>query len=1346
MATILFSAAGAALGGSVGGTLLGLSMTAVGRFAGAVIGRSIDQRLLGQGSDTVETGKVSRLRLTGAGEGDAIAQVYGRMRVPGQVIWATEFKETVTQSGGGGGGKGAPSQPTRLSYRYSVSLAFALCEGEITHIGRIWADGVEVAPDDLTLRVYPGDFQQLPDPKIEAVEGAGKVPAYRGTAYVVIEDLDLTSYGNRVPQMTFEVSRPVPAAQDTGAKSPARAIQGVALLPGSGEYALATTPANIGIGAGSKQPANINSASGKTDFLTSLQHLNGELPAAKAASLVVSWFGDDLRCGSCSLRPKVEQTQFDAANMRWQVSGLRRFDAETVPRDENNRELYGGTPTDQAVIEAIEALRDAGKEVMYYPFILMDQAADNQLPDPYGGSEQAVFPWRGRITTSLAPGQPDSPDGTSEAEAQVAAFFGTARAQDFIDPDQDSGEPEPPASEGPGRDRTRQTSLFLIEYAGTNVESPVGYFGPEEWGYRRYILHQAALCAAAGGVEAFCIGSEMRGLTQIRGENNSFPAVQQLIDLAAEVRALLGPDVKIGYAADWSEYFGYQPQDGSGDRFFHLDALWADDNIDFIGIDNYMPLSDWREGRAHRDAEDGARAIYDMEYLRSNIEGGEGYDWFYHSSEARAAQIRTPITDGAHDEPWVFRYKDIRNWWLNTHHERIGGVRQPNPTAWVPQSKPVRFTEYGCSTIDKGTNQPNRFLDPKSSESDLPFFSNGQRDEYIQHQYIRAVTSYWDDPANNPVSTGYGTPMLDMAHAYYWAWDMRPYPAFPTNRAQWSDGANYARGHWLNGRASARSLASVVGEICTRAGIEAFDVSGLDGMVRGYTVDQVSDARSALQPLSLRYGFDAVERDGVLRFVMRTGEGEVDIDLDTVVRDPELDGVMEATRGSDVDLAGQVRLRFIEADGDFEVVAEEARLPDRPPQAVSSSEISLAMTRAEGRQTVERWLSESRLATDNIRLTLPPSRSDIGAGDVIAINEAGGKGIYRVDRADQSQGMQKLEAVRIDPESYRAGDFTDSIPVLRRFTPPGPVTPFFMDLPLLRGSEVPHAPHIAVTAEPWPGSVALYSSDEDASYVLNRLITARTPVGVLETTLPVAPAGRITSGAPLQVRMLSGQLESVSAQAFLGGANLCAIGDGDPANWELVQFREATLVDSDTYLLRSLLRGQLGTEAETAWPEGSYLVRLDSNVGQIELPETRRGLSRFYRIGPGDRAIDDPSFGAAQLSFEGLGLRPLSPVHLCLTGSAGADRTLSWIRRSRIDADTWEGEDVPLGEESERYLVRVLQGATLLREETTTAPGWTYTAAAQAADGLVGGYDISVAQISARFGAGRFATLTVPVG
>ncbi|MGJ8557377.1 MAG: hypothetical protein ACSHW6_10070, partial [Sulfitobacter geojensis] len=126
MATVLFSVAGAAIGGSVGGTLAGLSSVAIGRAVGATMGRLVDQRLLGQGGQAIETGKVDRFRITSAGEGDPIAQLYGRMRLGGHVIWASDFEETTATSGGG---KGSRSQPSTTEYSYSVSVAIALCEG-----------------------------------------------------------------------------------------------------------------------------------------------------------------------------------------------------------------------------------------------------------------------------------------------------------------------------------------------------------------------------------------------------------------------------------------------------------------------------------------------------------------------------------------------------------------------------------------------------------------------------------------------------------------------------------------------------------------------------------------------------------------------------------------------------------------------------------------------------------------------------------------------------------------------------------------------------------------------------------------------------------------------------------------------------------------------------------------------------------------------------------------------------------------------------------------------------------------------------------------------------------------
>jgi hypothetical protein len=752
-----------------------------------------------------------------------------------------------------------------------------------------------------------------------------------------------------------------------------------------------------------------------------------------------------------------------------------------------------------------------------------------------------------------------------------------------------------------------------------------------------------------------------------------------------------------------------------------------------------MPLSDWRDGDDHLDAEFGS--IYNLNYLQGNIAGGEGYDWYYHSPEARAAQIRTLIEDAEHDEPWVWRYKDIRNWWQNAHHERIDGIRQEVPTGWVPESKPIWFTEIGCAAVDKGTNQPNKFLDPKSSESSLPRYSNGLRDEFIQTQYLLAMIGYYENGQNNPSSQEFGHQMVDISRTHVWAWDARPYPYFPNNRDLWSDGENHARGHWITGRTAARTLASVVAEICERSGLAEYDVSRLYGMVRGYQVDNTNMGRSALQPLMLAYGFDAVERDGILIFSSRTGAQTHLLDPDLLALGESDDGLVEAARASAAEVSGRVRIGFVEADGDYEIRSAEAIFPDEVSYSISSSELPLALTEGEGRGIAERWLSEARIARDTVSFALPLSAMDVGAGDVVRLPDYG---LFRVDRVEQA-GFQQIEAVRIEPETYRPHEGDQDVTNVRSFVSPVPVEATFLDLPLLNGGKVEHAPHLAMTGTAWPGSVALYSAAQDSGYELNQIIAAPATVGETESILLEACTGMWDRGAALRVKLVRGELSTATAEELFSGANLAAIGDGSSDNWEVFQFVEAVLVDTDTYDLTLRLRGQVGSDANipSDWPVGSRFVLLDGVPAQIELASTARDVTQHYRYGPALRAIDDASYNYEVEAFKGIGLRPYTPCHLKTVEDGFGDLNVNWIRRTRIDGDNWSGLDVPLGEASESYLVRVTKNNVILRETVTNTTQWTYSAGMKTADGVAGAFEVNVAQVSQRFGAGPFKTVTV---
>ena len=91
-----------------------------------------------------------------------------------------------------------------------------------------------------------------------------------------------------------------------------------------------------------------------------------------------------------------------------------------------------GRPSDASVLDAIANLKARGLNVMLYPFVMMDVPAGNVLPNPWSSSGyQAAYPWRGRITCYPTRGVAGSVDGTTAAQTQVHAFFGTARATDF---------------------------------------------------------------------------------------------------------------------------------------------------------------------------------------------------------------------------------------------------------------------------------------------------------------------------------------------------------------------------------------------------------------------------------------------------------------------------------------------------------------------------------------------------------------------------------------------------------------------------------------------------------------------------------------------------------------------------------------------------------------------------------------------------------------------------------------------------------------------------------------------------------------------------------------------------
>src|SRR3954464_3795296 len=249
MATLLLSTVGSAAGGALGGPIGG----AVGRVLGAAAGALVDRALVG--GDGPRFGEGPRLTEPdglASSEGAAIPRVYGRARIGGQLIWATRFEEvanTKTERSGAQGGKGLGGpKNAATTHSYFANIAVGLCEGQIAFVRRVWADGREIDLTTLTMRVHRGSASQGADPLVVAKEGAENAPAYRGLAYVVFERLPLADFGNRVPQFSFEVLRPVDGLHRMG--------RAVSLIAGASEFGYDTLPVMQVLDLGKARPEN----------------------------------------------------------------------------------------------------------------------------------------------------------------------------------------------------------------------------------------------------------------------------------------------------------------------------------------------------------------------------------------------------------------------------------------------------------------------------------------------------------------------------------------------------------------------------------------------------------------------------------------------------------------------------------------------------------------------------------------------------------------------------------------------------------------------------------------------------------------------------------------------------------------------------------------------------------------------------------------------------------------------------------------------------------------------------------------------------------------------------------
>ena len=520
---------------------------------------------------------------------------------------------------------------------------------------------------------------------------------------------------------------------------------------------------------------------------------------------------------------------------------------------------------------------------------------------------------------------------------------------------------------------------------------------------------------------------------------------------------------------------------------------------------------------------------------------------------------------------------------------------------------------------------------------------------------------------------------------------------------------------------------------------DQFDEPKLEGTINGYVIDRIMPARDAIQPLELSHFFDSYESEGRIKFRHRAkSQTEIILNKDQLAEIKADTPLFEITRAQETELPRSAKITFLDGKQEYQKRTLEGQQTIGNTNRVAIADLPIVMDVDLVQSIANKWVHESWASREEGAFSLPPSLMALEPTDSVYLNYDNNEKELRITEIND-QYYRSIQCKSIDQNLYEEPINTATLPTNALPTIYGPSNVEFYDFPLLRDDLSPHQPFIGAFQDPWPGSVAVYASPTEGSYQLNTLLNAPARMGTtLNTLMSSGPVGRWDYGTKLQIELDYGELSSIEKEALFAGGNLAAL-KHDNGLWEILQFQKASLIAPNSYELSGLLRAQGGTEDALEQPAttGASFIMIDEALSQANLTIDEVGLELNWRYGAAQYPLGHPSFQTTTQSFTKRALKPFSPVHIKGTDNNG-DLLISWIRRCRIGGDSWELNEVPLGEEFEKYEIEILNGATPVRTLEANTTQVTYTALDQTTDwgSSQSSYTIRIYQLSEIYGRG----------
>lgn len=435
------------------------------------------------------------------------------------------------------------------------------------------------------------------------------------------------------------------------------------------------------------------------------------------------------------------------------------------------------------------------------------------------------------------------------------------------------------------------------------------------------------------------------------------------------------------------------------------------------------------------------------------------------------------------------------------------------------------------------------------------------------------------------------------------------------------------------------SMTSLTGEGSPES--DAYDVTELTDEVRWYAVANQMTVRNAIDPLRRGFFFDGVESDDMVKFRKRGATDSVVTidDDDLIAREYGTDGgdPLITTRKREQGMPRTVTLRYIDVEMDYQTGAQSSPRLTTQSDSDVTLDLAIGFTANEALQKcwtlqVSEWIERESFEWSTTR-----KYAWVEPCDVVTVR---GRVVRVTERTESPIGVIQWKGVLHRPSLYTQAQSAGSS---EGFTPQSgstsavPTEAVLLDIPILSQADSPFGFYAAMGPSrdgAWPGATLYKSIDGGSTYLPVAAANVPSIIGVTSSsddlvgspsygsptvsgTLAAYTGGDVVDESSVVVVLTDddAELTSVNTTGLANGANLCAISRGYAGSpltlqWELLQFRDATLIADKTYLLTGFLRGRKDTET-TGHADGDTFVLLP--VTNVDAPEAELNVELKYK-------------------------------------------------------------------------------------------------------------------------------------